>query len=60
MRPDMLLARVLDRLNDAHAGICLESRGRRNGGKHPGRYSADSLEVNPLGRPAMVTSMPPP
>jgi hypothetical protein len=31
VRPDVFFARVVDRLDNAHAGICLESRARRNG-----------------------------
>src|SRR5262249_24438046 len=30
MRPNVLSTHNVDRLDDAHAGICLESRGRRN------------------------------
>jgi hypothetical protein len=30
----VLFTRIVDRLNDAHAGICLESRERRNGGNN--------------------------
>ena len=58
VRPDVLFTRTLDRLGDVHTGICLESRGRRNGRNQRNCYSVVPLDVRPFGLPAIVTSSP--
>ena len=60
VRPNLLFARTVDRLDDVHVGISLESRKRRNGGDQRERYSVAPLDVSPFGLPAIVTNKPPP
>ena len=60
VRPNIFFARILDRLDDVHAGISLESRETRNGRNQRERYSVVPLDVSPFGLPATVTNNPPP
>ena len=64
VRPDVLFERAVDGLDDGH-GRCLREiicqfAAARNGRNNAGADYSVPLEVSPLGRPATVTSMPPP